>query len=35
MYSHLLIGRVKDTNIMFSFFIEASIYFDKNKAAFE
>ncbi len=35
MYSHLLIGKVKDTNMMFSFFVEASIYFDKNKAASE
>ena len=35
MYSHLLIGKVKDTNMMFSFFIEASIYVDKNKAAAE
>ena len=35
MYSHLLIGKVKDTNMMFSFFVEASIYVDKNKAASE
>jgi hypothetical protein len=35
MYSHLLIGKVKDTNMMFSFFVEASIYVDKNKAAAE
>lgn len=25
LYSHMLIGRVKDTPLMFSFFIEASI----------